>query len=196
MGEQLGITWEQTGLVVLTTTAMYLLLVGCVRLLGQRRLAGLSAADLGCVLAVGAVFGRTTLLLHPTLMTGVVAMLTLFAAQSVLHWLRSGRRGHRMVDRDAVLLMAGPVPIKDAMRANQVTEDDLRQRLRLAGIRRLTEVRCVVLERNGSISVIRQGVEVDSWLLADLPEDARLRAPAGPTDAGSRPEHDVQAPPA
>lgn len=196
MGEQLGISWEQTGLVVLTTTAMYLLLVACVRLLGQRRLAGMSAADLGCVLAVGAVLGRTTLLLHPTLLTGVVAMLTLFAAQSVLHRLRRSGLGYRIVDRTPVLLMAGPVPIEDAMRANQVTEGDLRQRLRLAGIRRLTEVRGVVLERNGSMSVIRQGVDVDAWLLADLPKGARLGPLAGGADPGSRPEHDVQAPPA
>lgn len=49
-----------------------------------------------------------------------------------------------------------------------MSEDELRQRLRLAGIRHRDEVQCVVLERNGNVSVIRRGELVDPWLLADV----------------------------
>ncbi len=49
-----------------------------------------------------------------------------------------------------------------------VVEDEIRQKLRLAGIHRLDQVQAVVLERNGAVSVIRAGEDVDTWLLSDV----------------------------
>jgi uncharacterized membrane protein YcaP (DUF421 family) len=167
--EQLGIGWQRGGLVVLTTVAIYLLLVLCVRLLGQRTLANMSSFDLGCALALGAVVGRTSLLLDPTLGTGVIAMITLFATQIVLAQLRQHRWIDRMLNRPPVLLMVNGVALTDNMRSSHVAEDELRQKLRLAGIRRPTEVQCVIMERNGAVSVIRQGEPIDPALYSDVP---------------------------
>jgi uncharacterized membrane protein YcaP (DUF421 family) len=195
MAEQLGLTWQEAGAIVLTTLAMYLVVVASVRVFGQRRLAGISGVDLGVVLALGAILGRTSLLLRPTLLAGVLATVTLFGVQSAFSRLRRHGRVDRWVDRSPMLLMAGAVPLEENLRAGHVTEGDLRQRLRLAGIRRLDEVRCVILEKNGAISVVRQGEPVDPWLFGDVPGAARLSAqPSGrPTEDGA--EHDQQAPP-
>ena len=180
MEQQLGTDWEQAGFVALTTVAMYLTLIVCVRLLGQRTLANMSSFDLGCAIALGAVVGRTSLLLEPTLLVGIVAMLTLFGTQITLALVRQNHRVDRLMNRPPVLLMAGSTPLPDNLRASHVAEDELRQRLRLAGIRNLGEVRCVVLERNGSVSVVRRGAPLDPWLYSDVPgaeelsEDDRL----------------------
>ena len=109
MQEQLGIDGGTAALVVLTTVAMYLTLVLCVRLVGQRSLATMSSFDLGCAIALGAVVGRTVLLLDPTLATGVVAIVTLFATQTALARLRQNRWVDRLMNRPPVLLMAGQV---------------------------------------------------------------------------------------
>ncbi|RZU33916.1 DUF421 domain-containing protein [Blastococcus saxobsidens] len=174
MREQLGIDAGTAALVVLTTVAMYLTLVLCVRLVGQRSLATMSSFDLGCAIALGAVVGRTVLLLDPTLATGVVAMVTLFATQTTLARLRQSRWVDRLMNRPPVLLMAGPTPLTDNLRAAHVAEDELRQKLRLAGIRDLAEVRCVVLERTGAVSVIRRSEPLDPWLFSDVPGAERL----------------------
>ena len=183
MMDQLGIDWQRAGLVVLTTVAMYLTLVICVRLVGQRSLAAMSSFDLGCVVALGAVVGRTTLLLDPTLGVGMVALGTLFATQAILSLLRRNRWADRLMNRSPVLLMAGDTPLRENMRAAHVAEDELRQKLRLAGIRNLAEVRCVVLERTGAVSVVRRSEPLDPWLFSDVPGAERLCAAAEP-DAG------------
>jgi uncharacterized membrane protein YcaP (DUF421 family) len=179
MREQLGIDWQTAGLVVLSTVALYLVLVLCVRLVGQRSLATMSSFDLGCAIALGAVVGRTALLLDPTLLTGVVAIVTLFATQVTLVRARRSRWVDRLLNRPPVLLMAGDTPLRDNMRAAHVGEDELRQKLRLAGIRDLSEVGCVVLERTGAVSVVRRSEQLDPWLFSDVPGAERLVGPSG-----------------
>lgn len=176
MVEQLGTDWSQAGLAALATVAMYLTLVVCVRLLGQRTLANMSSFDLGCTVALGAVVGRTSLLLEPTLLVGVVVMVTLFATQTTLAWSRRHRWLDRLMNRPPVLLMAGTTPLYENLRSSHVAEDELRQKLRLAGIRSPREVRCVVLERNGSVSVVRQDEPLDPWLFSDVPGMDQVRA--------------------
>ena len=55
-----------------------------------------------------------------------------------------------------------------AMARSGVSEDDLRQALRRAGITCRADVGYVVLERNGGLSVLRADGESDPWLTADL----------------------------
>lgn len=176
MLEDLGATWGELAAVVITTAGMYLALVLLVRVVGQRSLASMSGFDVGCVVALGAVVGRTVLLETPTLLVGVVALLALFAMQGLLGLLRQNRGFDRWVNRSPVLLMDGERLLRDNLRRAHVAEDELRQRLRLAGIRRLDEVQCVVLERNGTVSVIRRGDDVDPWLLADVELSSERRA--------------------
>ncbi|MHA6784675.1 DUF421 domain-containing protein [Pseudonocardia saturnea] len=152
---------------VISTVAMYGALLLLVRLGGQRSLVVLSGYEAACVIAAGAVVGRTALLTVPTLGTGVVALLTLFGVQLVLGWGRKHRVVRRLLDREPVLLMLGPDMRIEAMRRARVTEDEIRQRLRLAGIGDRADVGCVVLERNGQISVIRGAL--DESLFVDVP---------------------------
>lgn len=176
--DQLGATWPRVALVVLATVVMYLVLIAWVRLLGQRTLANMSSFDLGCAVALGAVVGRTSLLLDPTLLVGLVAMSTLFVIQISLARLRQARWMDRVLNRPPVLLMSGADPLPDNLRAAHVAEDELRQRLRLAGIRSADEVRCVILERNGMVSVVRHGADLDPWLFSDVPGAQRLCTPS------------------
>ncbi|MEV6904960.1 YetF domain-containing protein [Amycolatopsis sp. NPDC051372] len=51
----------------------------------------------------------------------------------------------------------------------RLTHDELRQRLRLAGITRLDDVAWVVLEANGQMSVARRDSTPDRFLVEDIP---------------------------
>lgn len=169
MSVRLGVTWGEAAAVVLSTVAIYLTLILLVRLVGQRSLARMSSFDLAATVAFGAVIGRTMLLLRPTLLAGVIGLTTLFVTQGVLGLLRRNQAVDRLINRTPVLLMSGPTPLADNMRSSHVTEDELRQKLRVAGVRSLDEVACVVLERNGEVSVIRQGRPLSAELFADVP---------------------------
>lgn len=166
MPADLGVDLAAAVRVVIATVVMYGVLLLVVRLGGQRSLLVLAGYETACVVAAGAVIGRTTLLEVPTLGTGIVALLTLFGMQRALGRARRHRLVRRVLDREPVLLMLGPDLCHDAMRRARITEDEIVQRLRLAGIGNRADVGCVVLERTGQISVVRG--EVDECLLADV----------------------------
>jgi len=174
MSVRLGVTWGEAAAVVLSTVAIYLTLVVLVRLVGQRSLARMSSFDLAATIAFGAVIGRTMLLLRPTLLAGVIGLTTLFATQGAFGLLRRNQRADRLINRTPVLLMAGSSLLRDNMVEAHVTEDEIRQRLRLAGVASMDEVQCVVLERNGEVSVIRQGRPLSASLVADVPGASQL----------------------
>lgn len=168
MAEQFQIDLETAATVVVATVCVYTTFVVLVRLLGQRSLASLSSFDFACVVAFGAVLGRTVLLDDPTLIIGVIALVTFFAMQGLLGALRQNRRIDRLMNRPPVLLAADGLLLRHNMRTVHVVEDEIRQALRRAGARSLGEVQYVVLERNGAVSVVRGGRPVDPWVLDDV----------------------------
>lgn len=171
---ELGATWDQVARAIISTIGIYLALVVLVRIIGQRSLASMSSFDVGCVVALGAVLGRTVLLRDPTLLIGVIALSTFFLMQGTLGMLRRNTTFDRMINRSPILLMDGPELVRDNMRRSHVSEDELRQRLRMAGIAHRDQVASVILERNGSVSVIRRGAELDTWLFSDVPSSRSL----------------------
>jgi uncharacterized membrane protein YcaP (DUF421 family) len=67
-----------------------------------------------------------------------------------------------------MLLVAGQQVLHHNLRRAHIVEDELRQKLRLAGIRNFDEVQCVILERNGHVSVIKHGAPITGDLVADV----------------------------
>ncbi|HEX4251670.1 MAG TPA: YetF domain-containing protein [Pseudonocardia sp.] len=174
MWAELGITPLRALDVVISTVVIYLVFIVLVRLAGQRTLAAMSNYDIVCAIAVGAVLGRTALLATPTLGTGVVGLVTLFVMQRLLGVAHRYPLYRALFDRTPVLLMVGGELRVAEMRRARVTEDELNQRLRLAGITRLEQVGCVVFERNGQISVLRRDPGLEPRLLDDVPGAAGL----------------------
>lgn len=64
--------------------------------------------------------------------------------------------------------MANGAVVDGYLRKAKITEDELRQKLRMAGIHRYSEVAAVILERSGSVSVLRQGDTIAPELLSDV----------------------------
>jgi uncharacterized membrane protein YcaP (DUF421 family) len=168
VSEQFRISAETALTVVVTTVAVYLAFIVLVRLVGPRSLTSLASFDFAAVVALGAVIGRAVLLEKPTLMIGLVALATLFSMQALLGQLRQSRRIDRLIHRRPTMLVGNGVLLHGRMRSCHVVEDEVRQAVRRAGARSLDEVACVVLERNGTVSVVLAGAPVDPWLLADV----------------------------
>lgn len=55
--------------------------------------------------------------------------------------------------------------LPEYLKRAKITEADLLQSLRQKGIRRLEEVQAVVMERDGSISVLKAEIPLDTYLL-------------------------------
>lgn len=165
MWEEYGLTWVDAARVVVSAIALYLVVLGLIRIMGQRTMASLSSFDLAAAVALGAVVGRAILGYTPTLVAGALGLVTLLVLQAVTGQLRRFRRVSGMINNRTFVLMAGDEVIQANLRRTHVSERELVARLRQAGIRHRTEVACVILESTGQISILRSGVLIEPRML-------------------------------
>ena len=166
---RLGLSsWADAATVMISAVGVYLAFLILIRIVGQRALAAMSSFDFAAAIALGAVMGRAVLGYTPTLTAGVLGMATLFALQAVFGVLRRNPGLDRALSNLPLLLMADGVVLVDNLRKANIVEDELRQKLRQAGVRRYTEVASVVFERTGAISILRQDETVAPELIADV----------------------------
>ncbi|GAB1692868.1 DUF421 domain-containing protein [Krasilnikovia sp. M28-CT-15] len=166
---RLGMSWADALTVVAAAAGVYLAFLVMIRVVGQQALAATSSFDLAATTALGAVVGRAVLGYTPTLTAGVVGMATLLALQAAFGMLRRSHRLDQTLGSQPLLLMADGVVLPEKLRRARIAEDELRQRLREAGIRRYDDVAAVILERTGTLSILRQGETIAPELISDVP---------------------------
>jgi len=159
-------------MIVLSAGALYALLVLCTRVVGLRSFSKMSGFDFAITVAIGSVFASVTLWQKPTLVDGAVALGALFGLQFVVGTLRKRIPGvTTAIDNAPLLLMDGPEVLSDNLRRANMTEADLRAKLREANVTRLEQVRAVVMESTGDVSVLHAPPDappLDDGLLADV----------------------------
>ncbi|MBB4089724.1 DUF421 domain-containing protein [Salinibacter ruber] len=105
-----------------------------------------------------------------TLLEGAVTMGMLFTLQFVVGNLHKRVPGvTRLVDTRPPLLMDGTEVLCDNLRRANVTEADLRAKLREANVTRCSQVRAIVMELTGDVSVLHAPPDappIDKSLLA------------------------------
>ena len=140
----------------LTCVLAYLGLVLVLRVSGKRTLAALNAFDLVVTVALGSTLATILLSRDVSVAQGMVAFLTLVGLQYVVAWssvrVRLVRTGVRSTP---VALVVHGRYRTDAMVAERVTESDVAQAVRREGMGSVTSLAAVVLETDGSLSIIR-----------------------------------------
>lgn len=136
-----------------TGIGIYVALVALLRLNGLRSLTKMSSVDFVTTVAFGSVLASVLLADTPSLSQGVVVLAVLFAVQGLVALARQ-RWTARPFENAPVLLMDGPQILHDNLRATRVTEDDLYAKLREANVLHRGQVRAVVLEGTGDVTVL------------------------------------------
>lgn len=167
VGDELGLTWPLAGLVIVSALGIYAAVIVYSRLAGIRGHSHMSTFDFATTIAIGAVLGRVVLV-RTSLLAGVVGLASLFSFQYLVAYLRMKAGFGRFVDNRPILLMAGPHLLPDGLRRAHVTPDDVFENLRLNGVGSIEQVKAVVLERSGEVSVIHGDVEIDPELFPNV----------------------------
>ena len=148
-------SWERMGALAVALVAAYCWLLIVLRLSGKRTLAKLSAFDFVVTIALGSTFATVIASREVPIAEGALALVGLVGAQYVAA--RSTQRWHRferlVKPRPTALLVDGRLR-HDAMRRNRVSSDEVAAAVRKAGIASLHEVVYVVLETDGTFSVL------------------------------------------
>lgn len=141
--------------VIVISTLAYVALVLVLRLAGKRSLAKLNAFDLVVTVALGSTLATVLLTKDVAFLEGLLA----FAMLALLQWLVARLsiaspwfRG--LVRSDAALLLEDGRYRTEMMRQERVTRGEVDAAIRSNGYGRVENVGAVVLETDGSLSVI------------------------------------------
>ena len=171
----LYITWQVAALTLVTAVTGVTAVVILTRLNGLRSFAKMAPHDFATTIAIGSVLAGTAMASVP-LAQGVTALAGLYLAQRFYRGWRL-RGGTAVIDNSPRLLMAGREVQWETLSRSGVTVDDLRGKLREANVLRYDQVRAIVLESTGDISVLHgpaDGEPLDPDLLDDV-----IGAPTG-----------------
>ena len=160
-------SWSQAGFVVLSAAAMLAGIIFWVRVIGLRSFSKMSSFDFAVTVAMGSLLAAVTLS-GSSLAEGLVAAGTLLVVQAVVAYGRVRFGASSVVDNEPLLLMAGPTMLEENMRRARVTADDVRAKLRQANIQRYEQVRYVVLETTGDVTVVQGDGALDRDILAGV----------------------------
>lgn len=154
--------------VLLSALAMFWV-ISVVRVIGLRTFSKMTAFDFVATVAVGSLLaGASQATSWPEFAQPALAISALLGVQYVVARVRKWSDGFEaLVQNTPVLLMRDGEMIDAALKATRVAEDDLRAKLREANVLDLSEVRAVVLETTGDISVLH-GEELSSALLSGV----------------------------
>jgi uncharacterized membrane protein YcaP (DUF421 family) len=148
-------TWHGAGVIALKTAAVYVFLVAGLRLLGKRELGQMSLYDLVLIVILGNAVQNAMINNDNTLGGGIVAATVLLVANRALNFgLEKSPQAERFLVGEPVLLVSDGVPITSAMKRERITTDQLDAALREHGYDNLDGVLAVILEVDGTMSVI------------------------------------------
>ena len=158
--------------VFLSTVGIYCTVMLFTRIAGKRSFSKMSSFDFAMTIAIGSIIGSTLLLASVNLITGIVGLASVFLLQQLVAFLRRFPFFGHLVENKPYLLMKGSDILEDNLKRSRVTMGDLRAKLREANVTSLSQVKAVVFETTGDISVLhgQEDGEVEKWLLEDVKE--------------------------
>lgn len=165
MRETLGIGPVAAVWVVVSALVIVAVLLVLLRLLGQRSVARMTTFDVAVLLVLGSAGGRVITGYTPTLGAGLIAITVLIVLRSLADRMARTSWGARLIRNRPILLVEGEQILQENLARARVSNEQLWEALRLAGVRNLGEVGHVVFETTGAVSVLRKGAPLDSRLL-------------------------------
>jgi len=171
-------SWTGLGRVVLVGALAYVALVLLLRISGKRTLTKLNAFDLVVTVALGSTLATVLLSKTVALAEGALALGLLILLQYAIAWLSVRSPGFQaMIKAEPTLLLCRGRFLAVAMRAERITRDEILAAVRASGAADVGKVAAVVLETDGSLSVIADAPGAAEWGALDTVrrvDDARI----------------------
>ena len=148
-------TWAGLGRVLLVGTLAYLALVLLLRISGKRTLGKLNAFDLVVTVALGSTLATVLLSKSVALAEGVLALGLLILLQYLIAWVSvRSPQFQALIKAEPTLLLHRGRFLERAMKAERITREEILAALRASGAAEPGDIAAVVLETDGTLSVI------------------------------------------
>ena len=153
------------------SVGIYFAIILFTKIAGKRSFSKMSSFDFAMTVAIGSLFASVTLSSTINLSEGLVGLAMLYLLQMSIALLRRFKIVQSVVDNKPLLLMDGEKILEENLRKARVAESDLRAKLREANVIELSEIRAVIFETTGDISVLHSAEEnkkLNNYLLQDV----------------------------
>lgn len=142
---------------VLRAVAVYVALLVMVRLSGKRSVGQFTPFDMILLILLGTAVQNSLIGEDVSLVGGLLLAATLIALNHAVGWVTArSRRIHGLLEGRAVKIIEDGVLDKERLRKEGVSEMDLDEALRRAGLEHVSEVRRGWLETDGHITLIKK----------------------------------------
>lgn len=147
----------------------YFGLVLLLRVSGKRTLSKMNAFDFAVTVALGSTLATILLSKDVALAEGVTAFCILILMQFIVAWLSVRSKWVRgLVKSDPTLLFYKGEMLRDAMQCERITRSEIEAAIRAQGIASFEGVEAVVLETDGSLTVMNASTNQTDAVLQSL----------------------------
>lgn len=154
----------------------YASLIFFLRATGKRTLSKMNAFDFVVTVALGSTLATILLSQDVSLAQGCLAMALLIGLQYAITWSSARMRWiRRLVTGEPTLLLYRGVLLDEAMRRSRVTDDEIVAAVRASGFVTMEEVGAVVLETDGSFSVVPRDDQRQETVLGGMENPDALK---------------------
>ena len=156
--------------ILLSSIGIYVAIIVLTRICGKRSFSKMSSFDFAMTVAVGSIVATTILSSSVSLTEGVVGLTSVYLLQIGAAFSRRSKKVQNLIDNTPLLLMDGQEILPDNLRKARVAESDLRAKLREANVIKMSQVKAVVFETTGDISVLHTNGDImpDYWIMKDV----------------------------
>ncbi|MFZ0258098.1 MAG: YetF domain-containing protein [Gammaproteobacteria bacterium] len=162
-------SWQSLGRIAVVGVSAYAALLLLLRVSGKRTLSKMNAFDFVVTVALGSTLATILLSKDTALAEGMLALGLLIFLQFIITWLsvRSKAVSHLIKAEPKLLFHRGEF-LQKAMKAERVNEEEILQAMRSQGFGELEEAEAVVLETDGSLSIIRKSSDGRASVLSNV----------------------------
>lgn len=150
---------------------VYLYMMFITRVTGKRTFAKMTSFDFAVTIAMGSILADAVNKPVDSLMPALVSLALLAGLQALFaKLLSSSDAAQKIVTNTPILLMENGTILKENLKKALVSQADLMGKLREANVLQLSQVKAVIFETTGDISVLHTNkpITIDSVIMEDV----------------------------
>jgi uncharacterized membrane protein YcaP (DUF421 family) len=154
---------------------IYLYMMFITRVTGKRTFAKMTSFDFAVTIAMGSILADAVNKPVSSLMPAIVSIALLAGLQALFaKLLSSSDVAQKVMTNTPILLMKNGTILKENLKKTLVSQADLMGKLREANVLQLSQVKAVIFETTGDISVLHSDkpIDIDAIIMQDVKSDA------------------------
>jgi uncharacterized membrane protein YcaP (DUF421 family) len=157
--------------VVVGTVVLYLGIIVYTRIFGLKSFSKMTGFDFLNTVAIGNLLAMSVATSSPSLFVGALLIGLLYLLNYLVTLITfKSKTAEELLDNSPMLLMENGKVLYENLKKSKVTENELRGKLREANVIRLNEVKAVILETTGDVSVMHtsKDEELEDYIMEDV----------------------------